>query len=153
MSLDLENLVAIDVHTHAEVGRTGEDGLRPEWRAQAEMYFGAGGTPTAEDVADYYRERNMATVIFTVDAAGRGDLGRAPQGAGVYRSLRLVPQVLPTAAHSLREHAAQGPRAVRLDYPMITPDRWLADFERADFKDEVRPLILKENAARMLGLR
>jgi predicted TIM-barrel fold metal-dependent hydrolase len=38
------------------------------------------------------------------------------------------------------------------DYPMITPDRWLADFEHAGFKDEVRPLILKENAIRVLGL-
>jgi predicted TIM-barrel fold metal-dependent hydrolase len=38
------------------------------------------------------------------------------------------------------------------DYPMITPDRWLADFERAGFRDEVRPLVLKENAARLLGL-
>jgi hypothetical protein len=39
------------------------------------------------------------------------------------------------------------------DYPMVTPDRWIADFERADFKDEVRPLILKENAAKLLGLK
>lgn len=38
------------------------------------------------------------------------------------------------------------------DYPMITPDRWLADFERLDIKPEVRPLILKHNAARLLGL-
>jgi predicted TIM-barrel fold metal-dependent hydrolase len=38
------------------------------------------------------------------------------------------------------------------DYPHITPDRWLADFEQAPFKPEVRPLILKENAARLLGL-
>ena len=38
------------------------------------------------------------------------------------------------------------------DYPLITPDRWLADFEQAPFKDEVRPLILKDNAARLLGL-
>lgn len=38
------------------------------------------------------------------------------------------------------------------DYPWLTPDRWLADFEKAGFKDEVRPLILKENAARLLGL-
>ncbi|MGH3025839.1 MAG: amidohydrolase family protein [Gaiellaceae bacterium] len=38
------------------------------------------------------------------------------------------------------------------DYPMITPDRWLADFEQAPFRDEVRPLILKENALRLLGL-
>jgi hypothetical protein len=38
------------------------------------------------------------------------------------------------------------------DFPLITPDRWLADFAEAPFKDEVRPLVLKENAARLLGL-
>lgn len=38
------------------------------------------------------------------------------------------------------------------DWPAITPDRWLADFEHAPFKDEVRPLILKENAKRLLNL-
>jgi predicted TIM-barrel fold metal-dependent hydrolase len=38
------------------------------------------------------------------------------------------------------------------DYPVITPDRWLADFERLEIRDEVRPLILKWNAARLLGL-
>ena len=39
------------------------------------------------------------------------------------------------------------------DYPLITPDRWLADFEKLPIKDEVRPLVLKDNAARLLGLR
>jgi predicted TIM-barrel fold metal-dependent hydrolase len=38
------------------------------------------------------------------------------------------------------------------DYPLLTPDRWLADFAKLPVKDEVRPLILKENAARLLGL-
>ncbi|MFE0137196.1 amidohydrolase family protein [Streptomyces sp. NPDC059037] len=38
------------------------------------------------------------------------------------------------------------------DYPVLTPDRWLADFEKLQIKDEVRPKILKENAARLLGL-
>ena len=38
------------------------------------------------------------------------------------------------------------------DYPMLTPDRWMADFEKVAFKDEVRPLILKENAIRLFGL-
>jgi hypothetical protein len=38
------------------------------------------------------------------------------------------------------------------DYPMLTPDRWLSDFEKLPIKDEVRPKILKENAARLLGL-
>ena len=38
------------------------------------------------------------------------------------------------------------------DHPMITADRWLGDFEQAPFRDEVRPLILKDNAMRLLGL-
>jgi predicted TIM-barrel fold metal-dependent hydrolase len=38
------------------------------------------------------------------------------------------------------------------DFPVITPDRWLADFEKLPIKDEVRPLILKANAARLLRL-
>ena len=39
------------------------------------------------------------------------------------------------------------------DYPLITPDRWLADVEEAGFKNSVKPLILKENAMRLLGLK
>jgi uncharacterized protein len=39
------------------------------------------------------------------------------------------------------------------DHPMITTDRWLGDFEQAAFRDEVKPLLLKENAARLLGLK
>jgi uncharacterized protein len=38
------------------------------------------------------------------------------------------------------------------DFPFITPERWLSDFEQAGFRDEVKPLILKENAARLLQL-
>ena len=38
------------------------------------------------------------------------------------------------------------------DYPLITPDRWMADFAKIAIKDEVRPLILKENAAKLFGL-
>jgi len=37
------------------------------------------------------------------------------------------------------------------DYPLITPDRWMADFAKIQIKDEVRPLILKENAMRLFG--
>jgi predicted TIM-barrel fold metal-dependent hydrolase len=35
---------------------------------------------------------------------------------------------------------------------LITPDRWLSDFAEAHFRDEVRPLILKDNAVALLGL-
>jgi hypothetical protein len=38
------------------------------------------------------------------------------------------------------------------DYPLITPERWLADFAKIDIRDEVRPLILKHNAIELLKL-
>ena len=38
------------------------------------------------------------------------------------------------------------------DYPLLTPDRWLADFEKVAIRDEVRPLILKQNATRLFQL-
>jgi len=38
------------------------------------------------------------------------------------------------------------------DFPLITPDRWLADFAKIEIRDEVRPLILKQNAIRLLKL-
>jgi predicted TIM-barrel fold metal-dependent hydrolase len=38
------------------------------------------------------------------------------------------------------------------DFPLIAPDRWMADFEEAGFKDSVKPLILKDNAVRLLKL-
>jgi predicted TIM-barrel fold metal-dependent hydrolase len=286
MSIDLESIVAIDVHTHAEVGRGGEDGLRPEWREAAARYFGESGLPTAEDVAAYYRERQMAAVIFTVDAetvtgrpavpndeiaevaaanpdvlipfasvdpnkpgaveearrlirdhdfrgfkfhpniqaffpndrafyplyeviaeaglpalfhSGHSGIGAGlPGGGGIrlkYSNPMCIddvavdfPELTIVLAHpsfpwqdeaiSVALHKRQvyldlsgwspkyfPPQLVQYantllkdrvlfgsDYPMITPDRWLRDFEQADFKDEVRPLILKENAARFLKL-
>lgn len=38
------------------------------------------------------------------------------------------------------------------DYPFITPERWLADFEKLPIREEVRPLILKDNAVKLFGL-
>ena len=38
------------------------------------------------------------------------------------------------------------------DFPLITPDRWLSDFAKLDIREEVRPLVLKDNAARLLKL-
>ncbi len=34
---------------------------------------------------------------------------------------------------------------------MISPERWLSDFEKIDIKDELREDIIKGNAARLLG--
>ncbi len=287
MSIDVDRVVAIDFHVHAEVGLTGEDGLKPEWREAAGRYFGRAETPTVEDIATYYRERNMAAVVFTVDAetvTGRSAVRNEEIAAAAaahpdilipfasvdpnkgkraveearrlvrdygFRGFKLHPNVqafypndralyplyevlaeagLPVLFHTGHSGIGAGlpggggirlkysnpiyiddvavdfpdltivlahpsfpwqdeaisvalhkqqvyidlsgwspryfpPQLVRYantllrdrvlfgsDYPMITPDRWLEDFAQADFRDEVRPLILKENAARLLGL-
>jgi predicted TIM-barrel fold metal-dependent hydrolase len=39
------------------------------------------------------------------------------------------------------------------DFPVITPDRWLADFAQLQIKPEVRPKVLKDNAVRLLKLK
>jgi predicted TIM-barrel fold metal-dependent hydrolase len=39
------------------------------------------------------------------------------------------------------------------DYPVMDPQRWMDDFAKLSIKPEVRPKILKENAARLLGLQ
>jgi hypothetical protein len=286
--LNLDDIVAIDVHTHAEVSRrTGEDGLKPEWRAAAAKYFGEETLPTPDDVADYYRERKMMAVIFSVDAetvtgrkavrneeiaevaaanpdvlipfasvdphkpdaveeakrlirdhnvrgfkfhpniqaffpddrsvyplyeaiseaglpalfhTGHSGIGTGLPGGGGVRlkysnPMHLddvaadFPELTIVMAHpsfpwqdeaiSIALHKQQvyidlsgwspkyfSPNLISYantllrdrvlfgsDFPLITPDRWLEDFAKADFKDEVRPLILKENAVKMLGLR
>ncbi|MEA5455605.1 amidohydrolase family protein [Sinomonas sp. JGH33] len=38
------------------------------------------------------------------------------------------------------------------DFPLITPQKWLGAFADLPLKDEVRPMILKGNAVRVLGL-
>jgi hypothetical protein len=38
------------------------------------------------------------------------------------------------------------------DYPLIRPERWIADFAKLEIRDEVKPLIMKQNAIRALGL-
>ena len=38
------------------------------------------------------------------------------------------------------------------DWPMITPERWLSDFEQIAIKDHLRENIIKGNAMRLLGV-
>jgi hypothetical protein len=63
-------------------------------------------------------------------------------------SPKYFPPTLVQYANTLLKHKV----LFGSDYPLITPDRWLADLEKTTIREEVRPLILKENAVRLLGL-
>jgi uncharacterized protein len=63
-------------------------------------------------------------------------------------SPKYFPPILVQYANTLLKHKV----LFGSDYPLISPDRWLADFQNIAIRDEVRPLILKENAIRLLGL-
>src|SRR5262245_17482662 len=69
--IDVDALTAIDVHTHVEVSAvTGCGALSAELEEAANEYFGVEHRvrPTVTEMAQYYRERNMAAVVFTVDS-------------------------------------------------------------------------------------
>ncbi len=288
-SVDIDKVVAIDVHVHAERNEgQPQDPVTVDVLEAAAKYFGGSPPqPTAQELADYYRQRNMLAVAFTVD--DEAGLGRKRLGnEEVLKAARDNPDVLipfasvephkgKLAVREARELIDAGARGfkfhpntqafwpndrawyplyeviadaglialfhsgttgigaglpggggVRLkysnpmcvddvaadfpelqiilahpsfpwqdealaiavhkpnvyidlsgwspkyfpenlirytntqlrhkmlfgsDYPLITPDRWLDDFKRLPIKDEVRPLVLKENAARLLGLK
>jgi hypothetical protein len=287
--MDVDDLVAIDVHTHAEVGHDGHTSLSPELMAASAAYFKAQGhrQPGIDEIAGYYRERRMAAVVFTVDAEHATGHPRIPNEevaescaahpdvlipfasvdphkgkAGVREARRLVTRYgvrgfkfhpsmqgfspddrlayplyeaieelgVPALFHTGQTGIGAGvpggggirlrlsnpmlvddvavdfpelriilahpsfpwqdealavathkpyvyidlsgwspkyfpPQLIRYantllqdkvlfgsDYPVLTPDRWLADFDKLDIKPEVRPKILKTNAARLLNL-
>lgn len=61
---------------------------------------------------------------------------------------RFPPQLIAYVKGPLRGQALFGS-----DYPLITPDRWIDDFETLEIDDEVREGILKTNASKLLALR
>lgn len=63
-------------------------------------------------------------------------------------SPKYFPPILVRYANTMLKHKM----LFGSDWPAITPDRWLADFEGIEIRDEVRPLILKENARKLLKL-
>lgn len=69
-AIDTDAIVALDVHTHVEADDHCHTSLDRELLDASADYFRAPvpRTPTVADLASYYRERNMAAVVFTVDA-------------------------------------------------------------------------------------
>ena len=68
--LRLDTLTAIDVHVHVEADAHGHFSLDDELNDASAVYFKSSEhrNPTVEHIADYYRSRSMAAVVFTVDA-------------------------------------------------------------------------------------
>jgi predicted TIM-barrel fold metal-dependent hydrolase len=67
--VNVDELVAIDVHTHAEVSAAGQDALSPELLDASRVLFKADRRPPSlPEIAAYYRDRHMACVVFSVDA-------------------------------------------------------------------------------------
>jgi hypothetical protein len=68
--MNVDDLVAIDVHTHAEVSiRDPKDELAQAFEEAAEKHFRQKKPrPTMPEAAEYYRQRKMACVVFTVDS-------------------------------------------------------------------------------------
>jgi uncharacterized protein len=67
--METEDLVAIDVHTHAEVScRQATDEVWKEFEEAASKYFKAPKRPTIAETVAYYRERKIGLVMFTVDS-------------------------------------------------------------------------------------
>jgi predicted TIM-barrel fold metal-dependent hydrolase len=73
-AIDLDAIEAIDVHVHIEIDAHGHSSLPPDLVDAAAKYFTADvDKPDLDSIADYYRERRMAAVVFTVDAESQLD--------------------------------------------------------------------------------
>ena len=80
-------------------------------------------------------------------------ISMATHKANVYIDLsgwlpKYFPAQLVRAANGMLRHKVM----FGSDYPVISPDRWIASFDQLDIKPEVRPLIMKDNAVKVLGL-
>src|ERR1700749_2837304 len=78
--VNVEQLVAIDVHTHAEepCGTHPDDGYDDLQTAMAVYFNQPNNRPTIEETASYYRERKIGAVIFPVDAERETGYRRYP---------------------------------------------------------------------------
>ena len=84
--------------------------------------------------------------------AGLRDRHRPAQGQRLHRPLRLVTEVLPTPAGPRRQLLVEEQGAVRLRLPAAPAGAVGEGVRAAGVRDEVKPLIMKGNAIRALGL-
>ena len=97
----LDELVAIDVHTHAEVSSSGEGSLSKELEEASAEYFKVAGRdrkPTLDEIGAYYRELKMAAVVFTVDAESATGTKAVPNEEIAEAALRYPDAIIPFAS-------------------------------------------------------
>jgi uncharacterized protein len=62
-------------------------------------------------------------------------------------SPKYFPAILIQYANTLLKHKM----LFGTDFPVLTPERWMADVEKIAIRDEVKPGIFKDNAAKLFG--
>ena len=97
-----------------------------------------------------HADRARASVV---PLAGGGALGGDAQAAGLHRPSGWSPKYFPPILVQYANTLLKDKILFGSDYPVMTPERWMAEFDKLDIKPEVRPLIIKKNAAKLLGLQ
>jgi len=69
-AIDVSTITAFDVHTHVHKSVRAEHEPADRGREEMGEYFRIGKMPrySVPELADYYRQRGMAAVTFTVDS-------------------------------------------------------------------------------------
>lgn len=76
-AINTDAITAIDMHVHVEVDPQGNVSLPVDLEAAVSRHFSTDGPrPDLDSIAAYYRERNMAAVVFSLDAETQ--LGHPP---------------------------------------------------------------------------
>lgn len=114
-ALSPEQVVGIDCHVHVELGPDGSDHLSPELRAAAMRYFRGDSTlPTIDDIATYYRQRQIMAVVFGVDSELTTGQPRIPNGFVIEGAARHPDVLIPFASIDPRRGAEGVAEARRL---------------------------------------
>jgi hypothetical protein len=104
MSINVADLVAVDVHVHVEVDDHGHTALPQSFLDWSAKYFKSGGprTPTIDEIAARYRERKIAAVIFTVDVEKSMGQPRIPNEVVAARRCAQLRHPHPVCQHRPR---------------------------------------------------
>ena len=106
LAVPVEDRAAVDVHVHIEIGPEGDDHLSRDLREAASQYFkGEVHLPSIDEVADYYRERQMMAVVFGVDSALTTGQPRIPNSFVVEGARRHNDVLIPFASIDPRRGA------------------------------------------------